>query len=389
MALARLWYADPHGMESHTVVTDLQHGVSGMSATATTIPITADTLRALINRLPRVRLAHTPTPLEELPRLAAALGGPRLFVKRDDLTGPAFGGNKVRNLEFRMAEALNAGADTVIMAVDLLSNSARQLTAVANHLGLKTVLVLTGRRPAHVTGNLLIDYLLGAEIVFASDEAEQRRAVDAIVVSLRREGRRPFFLNDSPIFTLSAALAYAEATLEVLDQLAERGVGPNGLHLYISSTGKGQPGPELAVRALGLPVKVSGGAVLRTPGGAARRVADLVNEAAAFLGIDLRVTAADIDNRDDYVGAGYGIPSEAGLEAVLLAARTDGLLLDPVYTGKAFAAIIDDVRRGCLRDGDVAVFIHTGGLPLLFNVADQIAPVVLDGLPLREPTMDQ
>lgn len=238
-----------------------------------------------------------------------------------------------------------------------------------------------------MTGNLLIDYLLGAEIIFAADDAGQRRAVDAVVARLCGEGRRPFFLNDSPIFTLSAALAYAEATLEILDQLAERGVGPEGLHLYISSTGKGQPGPELAVRALGLPVKVCGGAVLRTPGGAGGRVADLVNEAAAFLGIDLRVAAADIDNRDDYVGAGYGIPSDAGLEAVLLAARTDGLVLDPVYTGKAFAAIIDDVRRGRLGDGEVAVFIHTGGLPLLFNVADQIAPAVMEGLPLRGPMM--
>jgi 1-aminocyclopropane-1-carboxylate deaminase/D-cysteine desulfhydrase-like pyridoxal-dependent ACC family enzyme len=339
------------------------------TTTLTTLPITAEHLQTLINNVPRVRLAHTPTPLEELPRLAAQLGGPRLFVKRDDLTGPAFGGNKVRNLEFRMAEALQAEADTVIMYVDIISNSARQTTAVANRLGLKTVLVLMGERPDHVTGNLLVDYLLGAEILFAHDAAEQRALVDEHAAQLRAEGRRPFVLNDSPMFAIAAALAYAESTLEILAQLRDRQVGPEQVHLYISSTGKGQPGPELAVRALGLPAKVTGGAVHRTSGGAAARVAELTNEAAAFLGLDLHVTAAQIDNRDDYVGEGYGIPSAAGTEAVLLAARTEGLLLDPVYTGKAFAAVLDDIRSGRLARDDTAVYIHTGGLPLLFNTA--------------------
>lgn len=342
------------------------------TTTLTALPITAEHLQNLINRVPRVRLAHTPTPLEELPRLAAELGGPRLFVKRDDLTGPAFGGNKVRNLEFRMAEALRAEADTVIMYVDIISNSARQTTAVANRLGLKTVLVLMGELPEDVTGNLLVDYLLGAEILFAHDAAEQRALVDEAAARLQREGHRPFVLNDSPMFAVAAALAYAESTLEILMQLRNQDVGSERLHIYISSTGKGQPGPELAVRALGLPAKVTGGAVLRTPGGAARRVAELTNEAASFLGLDLHVTEADIDNRDNYVGEGYGIPSDAGTEAVFLAARTEGLVLDPIYTGKAFAAVIDDIRAGRLTRDDTAVYIHTGGLPLLFNTADYL-----------------
>ena len=335
-------------------------------------PVTAEHLQGLIDRVPRVRLAHTPTPLEELPRLAAQLDGPRLFVKRDDLTGPAFGGNKVRNLEFRMAEALAAGADTVVMFVDVLSNSARQTAAVANRLGLSSVLVLKGQLPEQVTGNLLVDYLLGAEILYARDAEEQRRVVDEVVARLQGEGRRPFVLNDSPMFAIAAALAYAEATLELLRQLAERGVGPDRLHLYISSTGKGQPGPELAVRALGLPTGVTGVAVLHTQGGAREAVARYVNAAAAFLGLELRVDASEIDNRDDFVGPGYGVPSPAGMEAVLLAARTEGLVLDPVYTGKAFAAVIADARAGRLGRDDVAVYVHTGGLPLLFNAADAV-----------------
>mgnify|MGYP005852880001 CR=1 FL=1 len=341
-----------------------------MAATRTSLPITAGQLRELINRVPRVRLAHAPTPLEELPRLARALGGPRLFVKRDDLTGLAFGGNKVRNLEFRLAEALQAGADTVIMCVDILSNSARQTAAAATRCGLRTVLVLKGERPDHVTGNLLVDYLLGAEIIFAPDTTAQRRAVAEAVERLHREGRRPFVLNDSPMFAIAAALAYAEATLELLGQLQAQGIGPERLHLYISSTGKGQP-------ALGLPVKVTGVAVHHTNGEARAWVARGVNDAAAFLGLDLHVAPDEIDNRDDYVGPGYGMPSGAGNEAMLLAARTEGLLLDPVYTAKAFAAIIDDVRCGQLGRDDTAVFVHTGGLPLLFNLAERIAPLVV------------
>jgi len=344
-----------------------------MATTLTQIPITAAHLQELIDQVPRVPLAHKPTPLEELPRLARELGGPRLFAKRDDLTGLAFGGNKVRNLEFRMAEALNAGADTVIMYVDILSNSARQTTAAANRLGLQTVLVLKGRPPAQITGNLLVNYLLGAEIVFVDDADGQRRATDQAVERLRAAGRHPFVLNDSPMFAVAAALAYAEATVELLGQLDARGVSPERLHLYISSSGKGQPGPELAVRALGLPTKVHGASVQRTEGRAKTAIAQGVNNAAHFLQLDLHASAEEIDNRDDYVGDGYGIPSAAGTEAVLLAARTDGLLLDPVYTGKAFAAIVDDVRQGRLGLEDTAVYIHTGGLPLLFNVADQIS----------------
>jgi 1-aminocyclopropane-1-carboxylate deaminase/D-cysteine desulfhydrase-like pyridoxal-dependent ACC family enzyme len=348
-----------------------------MPAVLTRPPVTAAHLRDLIGRVPRVRLAHTPTPLEEMPRLSARLGGPRILVKRDDMTGLAFGGNKVRNLEFRLAEVLAAGADTVVFCVDILSNSARQTAAAANRLGLDAVLVLRGRPPERETGNLLVDRLLGAEILFADDADGQRRAADAAVARLRAAGRRPFVLNDSPLFGVGAALAYADATLELLDQLVAHpgpAVDLAHLRLYITSSGKGQPGLELAVRALGLPVRVTGVRVVETD--ACAHVARGVDEAAAFLGLDLRVRPDQIDNRADQVGPGYGLASEAGLEAMRLAARTDGLLLDPVYTGKAFAALVADARRGHLTPADVAVFVHTGGLPLMFNLADELAPAL-------------
>ncbi len=347
-----------------------------MSASLTTPPLSRRQLRDRIDRVPRVPLALLPTPLEDMPRLAERLGGPTVLVKRDDLTGLALGGNKVRNLEFRMAEALGKGADTVIMGLDVLSNSARQTAAAANRHGLETVLVLRGQRPDVITGNLLVNYVLGARVVFGGDAAGQRAAIDGIVAELRAEGKRPWVISDSPLFPITSAVAYVDATLELLGQLDERGVDLGRLSLYITSTGKGQPGLELAVRALGLPARVVGSAVDYVDGGAAHVVADGVNRAAAFMGLDISVSAEDIDNRDDYVGEGYGVPSQPGLEAIEIAARTDGMLLDPVYTAKGFAALIDDVRRGRTGPGDISVFFHTGGLPLLFNLAAELGSLV-------------
>ena len=338
----------------------------------TPVPVTAAELRGRIAAVPRVPLAITPTPLEDMPRLTGHLGGPRVMVKRDDLTGLAFGGNKVRNLEFRMAEAVGAGADTVIVGLDVLSNSARQTAAAANRLGLSAVLVLGGRRPPDVTGNLLIDYVLGARVVFGGDGPGCRAAIDDAAAEVSARGGRPWVLSDSPMFAIASALAYAEATLELFDQLGERGIGTGRLRLYLASTGKGQAGPELAVRALGCPARVVGCAVRHVEGGAAPIVAEATNAAARFLDLVVGVEAAEIESRGQYVGPGYGAPSEAGLEAIELAARTDGLLLDPVYTSKAFAALIDDARTGRTGPGDTAVFIHTGGLPLLFNLAREL-----------------
>src|SRR5437867_3952507 len=221
-------------------------------------PITEAQLQAAIDRLPRVPVvAIRPTPLEACPRFAAALGTTaRLFVKRDDLTGVGFGGNKVRNLEFRLAEALAQQADTLVLGVDLLSNSARQTAAAANRLGLRYVLVLVGSAPpGPPQGNLLLDRLLGAEIHFVPDVAAQQEQMKQIARDLRAAGRRPYIMTDSPVFAQAAAAAYAECTLEILAQLRERGLGPPD-RLYISSSGKGVAGPLLAVKALGLPTTV-------------------------------------------------------------------------------------------------------------------------------------
>src|SRR5690349_2283940 len=195
-------------------------------------------IRDRIAQVPRVKIAITPTPLEEAPNLSKALGGPRIFIKRDDLTSLALGGNKLRNLEFRLARTLADNPDTVIVGLDLQSNSARQTVAACNKLGLKTILVLEGSKPNVIQGNLLMDYLLGADVHFAATREEQREMLDGFANKIRKAGGRPHILNDNPMFDVASAAAYLEATLEVLEQLNEEGLAPSCF--YMSSSGKGQ-----------------------------------------------------------------------------------------------------------------------------------------------------
>lgn len=329
----------------------------------------ASELVSRIAAFPRVRLATLPTPLEEAPRLASALGLAKIFVKRDDMTGLAFGGNKSRNYEFRLGEALGQGVDAVIMYVDVLSNSQRQLAAAAARLGLETHLVLCGEQPAVPTGNLLVSRLLGAHVTFVRTEDEQRAAAESVRARLAAQGQRPMVLNESPMFELAGVLAYALAALEVIEQLGAAGVDPSSARIYISSTGKGQAGLLLALRALGTGTTVTGVAARDHGGAVSATVAALANETARKLGIDVVVDPGEVDNRETYVGPGYGIPSEQGNEALLLAARSAGLVLDPVYTAKAFAALVDDAKAGAFASGLTPVFLHTGGSPMVFSFA--------------------
>src|SRR5580698_243294 len=199
-------------------------------------------IRAAMATLPRVKLIARPTPITEAPNLARTLSGgkpgPRIFIKRDDLTSLGLGGNKLRNLEFRLARTMAEDPDTVIVGLDLQSNSARQTVAACNKLGLKTILVLEGRKPNVIQGNLLMDYLLGAEIHFADTREERRAMLDGLADAVRAKGGRPHILNDNPMFDVALAVAYLETTLETLEQLdVEEGVRPTVF--YMSSSGKG------------------------------------------------------------------------------------------------------------------------------------------------------
>ena len=321
-------------------------------------------IRDRIARIPRVKLALTPTPIEEAPNLTRALGGPRIFIKRDDLTGVAFGGNKLRNLEFRLARTMAEQPDTVVVGLDIQSNSARQTIGACNKLGLKTILVLEGEKPDIVQGNLLVDYLLGAEVVFAPTREAQRAALDDHAARVREAGGRPHILNDNPMFDVASALAYLETTLELLEQLERTNVRPKAF--YMSSSGKGQAGLVLGRRLTGADLTVHGITAtdeFHVPS----RTAAIANETLAVLGLDLRITEDEIVNDMNFVGPGYGIPTEASVEATKLFARTEGVILDPIYTGKAAAGMISHIRAGHYTKDDTLVFVHTGGTPSIFT----------------------
>lgn len=308
----------------------------------------------------RLRFAHLPTPLEELPRLSGELGGPRLFVKRDDQTGLALGGNKTRKLEFLLAEALQQGADTLVTAGAAQSNHCRQTAAAAARCGLGCVLVLSGEQPADPDGNLLLDALCGASVVWVAERARREQVQLETCERLRTEGRRPYFVpygGSSP----TGVLGYAQAMAEVLAQ----GLDPDWM-VFGTSSGGTQAGLLLGQRRTGYRGKVLGISIDESAAWLGERVSGLATEAAMKLGEPHRFTPADVLVDDSYCRAGYGVMTELEREAIGLCARLEGLLLDPVYTGRAAGGLLDLIRRGFFAKTDAVLFWHTGGQPALF-----------------------
>jgi 1-aminocyclopropane-1-carboxylate deaminase/D-cysteine desulfhydrase-like pyridoxal-dependent ACC family enzyme len=335
-------------------------------------PSTVDQLRQAAAKLPRVPLAHLPTPLEEIERFAARLNGPRVFIKRDDCTGMVMGGNKTRHNEFLFGAAIQQNADCLVWGAGIQSNNCRQTAAACNKLGLECYLYLT--RATHnddVQGNLLLDHLLGAHITIV--DTPLGPALDDLLLAkakeLRAEGRRPFVwdrVTGRPI----AAVSYALALAELLEQAQALGVQPT--HVYCAAAGATGAGLAIGKAILGWPGQVRLLCPIRWPWDTPKDLAEVGNATATLLGLPHRITAADIDIRDDYIGAGYGVVTPACREALDLLARAEGILLDPVYTAKAMAGLIDDARKGRLTAKDQVVFFHTGGTPALFAYRDEL-----------------
>ena len=308
--------------------------------------------------LPRLRFAHLPTPVEPLPRLSAALGGPRLLVKRDDLTGLAFGGNKTRKLEFLIAEAQANGARTLITAGAVQSNHCRQMAAAAARYGFESILILAGE-PSAPSGNLLLDQLFGSEIVWAPPDRRDQVLKDAFQ-SAWEAGRRPYLIPYGGSNATGAA-AYVFAMQELLQQ----DPSPDWI-VFPSSSGGTQAGLALGARLFGYKGKVLGISVDQ-PGPRLRQdVAALAGSTADFLAEKLSFSPDDILVDDSFLGGGYGVMGQPELEAIRLFARTEGLLLDPVYTARAAAGLIDLTYRGFFASGQTVLFWHTGGTPALF-----------------------
>jgi D-cysteine desulfhydrase len=325
----------------------------------------------LTERLSRVSLAFLPTPLEEMSRLRAALGGgPRLLVKRDDQTGLATGGNKTRKLEFLVAEALAQGADTLVTVGAIQSNHCRQTAAAAVKVGLRCALALRNEPLARDrwNGNLLLDELLGAQIHW-SRASDYDAALNEVMSLVQAAGGRPYAIPVGGSIPLGAA-GYAAAVEELATQLAARGERVDRI-VFASSSGGTQAGLLVGVQALRLDMRVEGIYVDKV-GGLRAKVLALANDTAGLLDLPLRFAPADVILHERYGEPGYAVVTEAEREALRLFGQTEGLILDPVYTGRAAAGLIDLVRRGAFDPAETVLFWHTGGVAGLFGKAAEV-----------------
>lgn len=323
--------------------------------------------RMLTDLLPRVRLGYLPTPLDEMPRLSRVLGGPRLLVKRDDQTGLATGGNKTRKLEFSVAEALRRGADTLVTMGGVQSNHVRQTAAAAAIHGLRCVVVLRGQAPAHATGNLLLDHLLGAKVVFSGEQTREQVA-EAVMAEEQAAGRRPYLIPVGASDEFGAP-GFVAAIEEVDLQLKERGLHVDRVVFASSSFGT-QAGMCVGAKALGFRPQIAAVAIDSSRGEVQAGVADIAARTARRLGIEASIAPGEVVVYDGYLGGGYAVMGEPEREAIQLTARQEGILLDPVYTGRAMAGLIDLVRRGEFARDETILFWHTGGAAALYAYAD-------------------
>lgn len=326
-----------------------------------------------LDTLPRTPLGFFPTPLHPLPNLSARLRGrshgPALWVKRDDQTGLATGGNKTRKLEFLVAAALAQQADTLITVGAPQSNHARQTAAAAAKAGLKSALVLRGGAPADRTGNILLDDLVGAEIFWAGTRPVDEVATE-VEAELRARGQRPYFIplgGSNPI----GAAGYVAAMLELSEQTRSSGLSFDAI-VFATSSGGTQSGLVLGAKMGGYTGRVLGISVDHRADYLAPLLVDLAAATARHIGEAITFSTTDFEVNDRYLGGGYAVMGDPEREAIQLCAQTEGLLVDPVYTGRAMAGLIDLIRQGEFKTGQKVLFWHTGGTPALFAYAGQL-----------------
>ncbi|HYF95669.1 MAG TPA: pyridoxal-phosphate dependent enzyme [Symbiobacteriaceae bacterium] len=336
-------------------------------------------VRELVERLPRAGMARLPTALDELPRLSEALGGPRILIKREDLSGLAMGGNKARELDFFIADAIGRGADVFIAGGGAAqSNHAVLCAAAARRAGMKPVMLLQrAGKFQKVQGNLLLGQLLGTDLrlveatemnMAVSHRTHLRDAMEEVAAEYRRQGHSPYVLPSS--FHPLGAIGFVDCAVEMEEQLQARGIRADAV--YLTSSGATQTGLALGAKLLGAPWRVVGCSPSNSIEGVQERMAGLGNRAAEMLGVPERLSPADIRNEDYSGSGGYGVPSPQGIEAIRLVAQLEGLFLDPIYSGKGMAGLIDHIRQGRLQRGQTVVFVHTGGLPALFAYHQEV-----------------
>lgn len=318
----------------------------------------------MFDDLPTAKLAHLPTPLEELPTLSRKFG-PNLLIKRDDCTGLATGGNKTRIIEFLLGDALAKDCDTLITGGGIKSNHCRQTAAAARKYGLKPVLVLFGEQPEEINGNFLLDHLFGADIRIFQGE-ERTKKLHTVAKNLKEKGHNPYVMTFGGSQPLGIA-GYAKAFKETMQQADSRNID---IDRMIVTTGGGgtQAGLIIGKEMLGRDTEIIGMSISRQAEEVTNKIATLLENTIQKFDLDIDpIPPKTIHVKDEYIGEGYGQPTPEMVQTVKLLARKEGILLDPVYTGKGFSGLLDLMEKEEITEDETVVFIHTGGTPMLFN----------------------
>lgn len=330
-------------------------------------------LSITLANFPKVRLGHLPTPLEPMDRLSEMLGGPRLWVKRDDCTGLSSGGNKTRKLEYLMADAQQHGADTIITQGATQSNHARQTAAAAAKLGMACHILLEDRTGSNDTsyimnGNVLLDRLHGASVSKRGGGTDMNAEMDALAETLLQEGKKPYIIPGGGSNAIGA-LGYVNCAREMAEQAADTGLHIDALVHATGSSGT-QAGLVAGLAAIESDIHLLGIGVRAPQEKQEQMVFDLACKTADYLGTGLTIERQSVRANCDYVGPGYGMPTEGMIDALKLLAQTEGLLFDPVYSGKGLDGLIDQIRKGYFDGMENVVFLHTGGSAALFGYPD-------------------
>ena len=338
-------------------------------------PLTADELVKRINKIPKVKLAMLPTALEYLPNMSKELEI-NLYVKRDDCTALAFGGNKTRHLEFIMAKAVSGNYDCILTGAGSQSNWCRQTVAAANKLNLESFLVLMhGVKGNEMQGNFLLYNVLGAnvDVVEGENIEEIPKHLDKKYEELIKQGRKPLLIKGGFDHedTVLAGISYANAMAEIDVQMRNNNFMAD--HLIVTAANMTQAGCDLGAKILDWPTRIQGVSPVYWEMNIKEDIARICNNGAKMLDVNLEFTADMINNDNNYVGEKYGVPTSAGLKAMRLLAKKEGIILDPVYTSKGFSALIDYVKKGIIKKNQNVIFIFTGGSPAVFAYNKEIA----------------
>jgi len=332
-----------------------------------------------LSRFPRVHLAHLPTPLEHLPNLSKALGGPDIYIKRDDCTGLGTGGNKTRKLEFLIADAVEKNADVVITQGAVQSNHARQTVAAAAKFQMACEILLENRtestdRDYMASGNVFLDKLFGAKVTHFPGDTDMEAAMQHKAEELRSAGKTPYIIPGGGSNAIGA-LGYVNCAIETLTQANDMGLR---IDHFVTATGSAgtQAGLVVGLEATHSRIPLLGIGVRAPKEKQEENVFNLACKTADYMGISGCVTRDKVIANSDYVGGGYGVPTEGMVEAVTMMARHEAILMDPVYSGKGLAGLIDYIRNGVFTEGQNIVFLHTGGSAALFGYINAFSPRV-------------